>query len=210
MNQTILDRKWSDIGQNWTNRCTNFALDEAGLVFLISRRHNAAWGASTPTMPLDQFKFRQALGGFCTGVTVVTTEMPDGELLGVTASSFNSVSLEPPLVLFSLDRRAYSLAKYEQAGRFAVNVLSHDQSDLCMRFAKPGGQKWDGVAYEQWETGAPILDGCVSNFDCRTHALYDGGDHLIFVGRVLRLRTTLDAEPMIFYRGGFHQLMDNG
>ena len=160
-------------------------------------------------MPLDQFEFREALGGFCTGVTVITTRTDGGELLGVTASSFNSVSLDPPLVLFSLDRRAYSLQKYVSSGNFAVNVLSHAQSDLCMQFAKPGASKWNGVDYVQWETGAPILTGCVSNFDCVTHATYDGGDHVIFLGRVLRFTTSREAEPMIFYRGGFHQLMDN-
>ncbi|MEZ5670763.1 MAG: flavin reductase family protein [Alphaproteobacteria bacterium] len=161
-------------------------------------------------MQIEPRQFRDALGGFCTGVTVVTTRAADGELLGITASSFNSVSLAPPLVLFSLDRNAYSVAKFQQAGHFAVNVLAREQNELCMRFARPLGDKWSGVDFEVWQTGAPILPGCVSNFDCRTYAIYDGGDHLIFLGEVLRMQTQPDLDPMIYYRGGFHGLTDDG
>jgi len=157
-------------------------------------------------MPIDQRQFREALGGFCTGVTVVTTRAADGELLGITASSFNAVSLDPPLVLFSLGRKAFSLAQYEAAGNFAVNVLASHQGDLCARFAKPLADKWAGVDFETWETGAPILPGCVTNFDCRTYAVYDGGDHVIFIGEVVCMETHADLEPMIYYRGAFHQL----
>jgi flavin reductase (DIM6/NTAB) family NADH-FMN oxidoreductase RutF len=160
-------------------------------------------------MPLDQRELRNALGGFCTGVTIVTTRH-DERPLGVTVSSFNSVSLDPPLVLFSLDRRAGPLGQFEAAGRFAVNVLAHDQEELCLRFARPVSDDWDGIDYEQWVTGAPILPGCVSNFDCRTWRTYDGGDHVIFLGEVVRMRTLADRTPMIFYRGGFHLLRDDG
>lgn len=160
-------------------------------------------------MTVDQFEFRNALGGFCTGVTVITTRTADDQLLGVTASSFNSVSLDPPLVLFSLDRRALSLTSYEQSGRFAVNVLAHEQNALCMRFARPLADKWDGIDYTEWETGSPILPDCVSNFDCRTYATHDGGDHVVFLGEVLRMQTRSDLTPMLYYRGEFHQLMGN-
>jgi flavin reductase (DIM6/NTAB) family NADH-FMN oxidoreductase RutF len=161
-------------------------------------------------MPIDQRQFREALGGFCTGVTVVTTRADDGELLGITPSSFHAVSLDPPLVLFSLGRKAFSLAKYEAAGGFAVNVLASTQDALCARFAKPLEDKWNGVAYDVWQTGAPILPGCVTNFDCRTYAVHDGGDHVIFIGEVVRMETRTDLEPMIYYRGAFHQLANEG
>ena len=161
-------------------------------------------------MPLDQRKLRNALGGFCTGVTVVTTRTPEGTPVGVTVSSFIAVSLDPPLVLFSLDRRAYALAQFEQAGSFGVNVLAHDQDALCARFAKPVGDNWAGIDHLDWATGAPILTGCVSNFDCRTYRTYDGGDHLIFLGEVVRAQTTTEMAPMIFYRGGFHRLQGRG
>lgn len=162
-------------------------------------------------MPLDQRELRNALGGFCTGVTVVTTRTrTDERLLGVTVNSFNAVSLEPPLVLFSLDRRASALAAIEAAGRFAVNVLAHDQEALCQRFARPVGDDFAGLDYEQWTTGAPILAGCVSNFDCRTWRVYDGGDHRIFLGEVIQLRTRPELSPMLFYRGRFPSLHGDG
>lgn len=156
-------------------------------------------------MPFDQRELRNALGGFCTGVTVVTTRTPEGAPVGVTISSFNAVSLDPPLVLFSLDRRAHALALFEQAGRFAVNVLAHGQAELCARFAQPVGDDWAGIDSLDWVTGAPILTGCVSNFDCRTYRVHDGGDHRIFLGEVVRLQTA-DLPPMVYYRGGFHRL----
>ena len=158
-------------------------------------------------MQTQQRAFRDALSGFCTGVTVVTTVSQVGVRHGITASSFNSVSLDPPLILFSLDRAAYSLAEFEQAGFFAVNVLARDQDDLCARFAEPLGEKWAGIAHETWQTGAPILPGCVSNFECSTYAVHDGGDHRIFVGEVLRMATRPELSPMIYYRGGFHGLL---
>ncbi len=162
-------------------------------------------------MPLDQRELRNCLGGFCTGVTVVTTLTgPDDRPIGVTVSSFNAVSLDPPLVLFSLDRRASALPAMEAAGRFAVNVLAEDQDELCRRFARPVGDDFADVGYQQWSTGAPILDGCVSSFDCRTWRTYDGGDHVIFLGEVVRMRTRPELRPMLFYRGGFHRLHANG
>ena len=157
-------------------------------------------------MQIDLRSFRDALGGFCTGVTVVTTRTSDATKYGVTANSFSSVSLEPPLVLFCLDRKTASLSAFEKSGHFAINVLANVQDKICAQFARPDGDQWQGVAHEQWQTGAPIIEGCVSNFDCRTYSIQDGGDHLIFVGEVLRMASSPDLEPMLYFRGQFHEL----
>jgi flavin reductase (DIM6/NTAB) family NADH-FMN oxidoreductase RutF len=157
-------------------------------------------------MTFDARSFRSALGSFATGITVVTSVGPDGEFLGFTANSFNSVSLDPPLVLFSLDRGAYSLKAFEAAGVFAINILNEDQQELSIAFARALSNKWEGVRTEIWETGSPILADALASFDCRTSSMHDGGDHVIFVGRVLRLRAIADGRPLLYYRGAYHQL----
>ena len=155
---------------------------------------------------IDPQTFRIALGCFATGITIVTAVTRSGELLGITANSFNSVSLDPPLVLFSLHRAAYSLGAFTDGSHFAVNILGEDQRDLSLRFAQALGDKWTGVEYELWGTGAPILTGCLSSFECRTRALYDGGDHVIFLGEVLRLRSGEGGRPLLYFRGRYRGL----
>jgi flavin reductase (DIM6/NTAB) family NADH-FMN oxidoreductase RutF len=155
---------------------------------------------------LDGQAFRAALGCFATGITVVTTVAPSGELLGVTANSFNSVSLDPPLVLFSLHRAAYSLGAFAEGGHFAVNILREDQRELSIRFAQALSEKWRGIDYEIWGTGAPIIKECLASFECRTRALYDGGDHVIFLGEVLRLRSSNAGRPLLYFRGRYRAL----
>lgn len=157
-------------------------------------------------MTIDNREFRTALGWFATGVTVVTTVTPTGELVGITANSFNSVSLDPPLVLFSLDRRAYSLKLFQEAGVFAINVLDEDQKELSATFARAGAPKWDGVRFEVWDTGAPIIEGTLASFDCRIEAVHDGGDHIIFLGRVLRMRSTHEGRPLLYFRGRYNKI----
>ncbi|HXV25064.1 MAG TPA: flavin reductase family protein [Alphaproteobacteria bacterium] len=157
---------------------------------------------------LDPQAFRLALGCFTTGITVVTAVAPSGEFLGITANSFNSVSLDPPLVLFSLHRAAYSLGAFTDGGHFAVNILAEDQQELSIRFARALGDKWSGIDYEVWETGAPILKGCLASFECRTRALYDGGDHVIFLGEVLNLRTAGKGRPLLYFRGSYRSLTE--
>jgi flavin reductase (DIM6/NTAB) family NADH-FMN oxidoreductase RutF len=159
-------------------------------------------------MNFDARTFRNALGSFATGVTVVTSIGPDGEPLGFTANSFNSVSLDPPLVLFSLDRGAYSLKAFEAAGLFAINVLSEEQESLSSAFARGRANKWDGVRYEAWETGCPILLDALANFECKTTSMHDGGDHVIFVGRVLRLHVVNHGRPLLYYRGAYRQIAE--
>ncbi len=157
-------------------------------------------------MPIDQREFRAALGHFATGITVVTARSRSGELLGMTANSFNSVSLDPPLVLFSMDRRTLSLPAFEEAGCFAINVLSDSQTDMSRGFARTMGDKWQGVEFDYWETGSPILPNCLANFDCRTHAIHDGGDHRIFIGEVVRFTASTEGNPLLYFRGSYAAL----
>jgi flavin reductase (DIM6/NTAB) family NADH-FMN oxidoreductase RutF len=159
-------------------------------------------------MAIDKIEFRNALGNFATGITVITAKGPDGQLLGITANSFNSVSLDPPLVLFSLDRGAYSLKAFQASGAFAINVLCEDQQHLSSNFARSLAEKWVGVEYETWDTGAPILAGAIAAFECEIHSMYDGGDHIIFVGRVLRLRADPQRRPLLYFRGKYGRMSD--
>lgn len=156
-------------------------------------------------------ELRRALGCFATGVTIVTAPSADGHPIGVTVSSFNSVSLDPPLVLFSIARDARSLPVLRAAEAFAVNVLGHDHAELSNRFARPidaaDGSKWDGVEYAEGFGGAPVIPGAVACFECTPYARYDGGDHEIFVGRVTRHRSDPELAPLLFFRGGYHAVV---
>ena len=155
---------------------------------------------------LDPREFRGHLGCFATGVTIITALGPRDQMLGVTANSFNSVSLDPPLVLFSLDRRAYSLWDFLSTGHFAVNVLAEDQAELSTRFARPMSDKWSGVRWATWDHGCPILLGCHANFECSIAYTYAGGDHVIFVGQVERMGCDVEKAPLLYYRGGYRSL----
>ncbi len=154
---------------------------------------------------LDPRTLRSALGTFATGVTVMTAVSQSGDFLGNTASSFNSVSLDPPLVLWSLARKALSFDTYVQAKYFAVNVLREGQDDLSTRFSKSSPEKWAGIDYTTWDTGCPILANALANFECETKFIYDGGDHAIFVGEVLKFDHDPKGKPLVFWRGGYHR-----
>ncbi|HYG87204.1 MAG TPA: flavin reductase family protein [Azospirillum sp.] len=158
-------------------------------------------------MTINPRAFRDALGCFATGITVVTTLSPTGHLVGVTINSFSSVSLEPPLVLFSLGRAAHAFDDFMQAEAFAVNVLADEQKNLSMRFSKRDLQdRWEGVGVERWDTGVPILSGCLANIECDKEMVYAGGDHAIVVGRVRHLRSRNDGRPLLYFRGGYAEL----
>jgi flavin reductase (DIM6/NTAB) family NADH-FMN oxidoreductase RutF len=159
-----------------------------------------------PAPRLDPRAFRDCLGCFATGVTVVTALGARGQLLGVTANSFNAVSLDPPLVLFSLDRRAYSLWDFLSTGHFAVNVLAEGQAELSSGFARSREDKWSGVTWETWDHGCPILAGCHANFECSIAYTHAGGDHVIFVGQVRRMAMDGAKEPLLYYRGHYRSL----
>jgi flavin reductase (DIM6/NTAB) family NADH-FMN oxidoreductase RutF len=150
--------------------------------------------------------FREALGWFATGVTIITTRGAAGALVGFTANSFTSISLEPPLVLFSLNRGAGCLKTFEACSHFAINVLAEDQTALSSRFASPTEAKWDGVAVALGKTGSPVLGGALAVFECAVHATHDGGDHRIFIGRVLGMRAAANGKPLLFSRGSYREI----
>lgn len=154
------------------------------------------------TPAFDAKAFRNTLSTFTTGVTIITTRTEAGEPIGITANSFNSVSLDPPLVLWSLAKTAKSLPAYTGSRHFAVHILAASQQDLSDRFARSGENKFDGVAVEDGIGGLPLLSGCTSLMQCETVHVYEGGDHLIFVGRVLDFRRA-DHPPLVFQAGKY-------
>jgi flavin reductase (DIM6/NTAB) family NADH-FMN oxidoreductase RutF len=154
---------------------------------------------------IDSSAFRAACGAFATGVTVITAAGESGALVGFTANSFTSVSLAPPLVLFTLGRAANCLPAFERAGCFAINVLAESQRGVAQRFADPEGDKWQGVRFERGTTGAPILAGTLASIECRTESVHDGGDHRLFIGRVVHLASR-EGRPLLFMRGRYHAL----
>jgi len=151
------------------------------------------------TTTFDQRSFRSALGRFATGVTIITARGTDGPV-GVTANSFNSVSLDPPLVLWSLARTSSSLAGFDSADEFAIHVLGLDQEHLSGRFATSGADKFKGmdIATE----GAPLLDGCAARFRCRKVQQHDVGDHILFIGEVIEFDTR-DGAPLLYLHGSY-------
>jgi flavin reductase (DIM6/NTAB) family NADH-FMN oxidoreductase RutF len=151
---------------------------------------------------VDARALRHALGRFATGVAVVTTRTPAGKLEGLTANSFSSVSLDPPLVLWCLQREAASAPSFAAAGMFAVNVLAAHQHTLSRHFATPTADKFAGLRHAPGLGGCPLLADSLAHFECRTENAVDAGDHTIIIGRVLRL-THRDGEPLIFSAGRY-------
>ena len=152
--------------------------------------------------PIDPRDFRNALGTFGTGVTVVTAMSAEGKPYGVTCNSFASVSLNPPLVLWSLGMFSQGLPIFQNASHFTVNVLGVSQKALAMQFAKSSGDKFAGVEWKPGLGDAPVLAGSVAQFQCRAVNRYYGGDHIIFLGAV-EAYAYGDDEPLMFSRGGF-------
>ena len=153
------------------------------------------------TETVDPLRFREACGCYATGVAVMTAVDGLGRGIGVTVNSFSSVSLDPPLVQFSLDRGASTFHVFEKADRFAVNVLARDQEEISNRFADRSD--FDGLVHEQWGRGCPVLRGCLATIGCEGYATYDGGDHLIILGRVSWIEAEGPGEPLLFFRGGY-------
>ena len=148
-------------------------------------------------------EFRAALAMFATGVTIVTARDADGRRIGLTANSFNSVSLDPPLVLWSLARRAGSLDAFARGSHYAVHILAADQRALAERFARSGADRFDGLAVDEGAGGVPLLPGVAAVFECFNRSRYEEGDHVIFVGEVERCRHSEGAAPLIFHGGRF-------
>ncbi|MCG2629476.1 MULTISPECIES: flavin reductase [Bradyrhizobium] len=154
----------------------------------------------------DPAAFRRCLGQFGTGVTVVTAAHGD-ELVGMTANSFSSVSLDPPLVLWSAKRTSQSFPTFKVATHFAVNILSSDQIALSNHFGRSGGDKFGGVSWKRGIGGAPLLEGTLCSFECRKAAEYPGGDHLIMLGEVERF-VRHDRGPLLFAQGRYCMAAD--
>ena len=149
-------------------------------------------------------EFRTALGMFATGVTIVTARSQDDGVIGLTCNSFNSVSLDPPLVLWSLARAAASMAAFRNGSHYAINVLAADQKALAERFALRGADRFKDVGYSEGIGGAPLLDGAAATFECFNRSRYEEGDHVIFVGEVERCSFRPGASPLLFHGGRFY------
>ncbi len=149
-------------------------------------------------------EFRAALGMFATGVTIVTARTADGTLVGLTANSFNSVSLEPPLVLWSLSRTAASMPAFQAGSHYAINILGAGQQALALRFAAKGVDRFVDVEFIEGVGGAPLLAGAAASFECFNRSRYDEGDHVIFVGQVERCTHREGASPLLYHGSKFY------
>src|SRR3569623_3450863 len=149
-------------------------------------------------------EFRSALGMIATGVTIVTARTAEGSVIGLTAISFNSVSLAPPLVLWSLAQAAGSLPVFRAGSHYAINILAKDQRALAERFATKGADRWNGVGFAEGMGGAPLLEGAAATFECFNRSRYEEGDHVIFVGEVERCRWRAGASPLLFHGGRYY------
>jgi len=152
---------------------------------------------TTPTR-----EFRNALGRFATGVCLISTQIPGQEPLALIANSFASVSLDPPLVLFSIDRKSDRFWPFMQAQVFAINVLADRHQAISNSFSKQGAGGFAGTPYMTLVTGAPVLEDALAAFDCELFARYEGGDHVILVGKVLAQREA-EGQPLLYHRGKY-------
>ncbi|ROL68794.1 flavin oxidoreductase [Pseudomonas chlororaphis] len=154
----------------------------------------------------DTRAFRRALGNFATGVTVVTAATSSGRKVGVTANSFNSVSLDPPLILWSIDKRSSSHEVFEEASHFAVNVLAADQIDLSNNFARPKDDRFAGIEYDPGEGGSPVFADCSARFHCEKFQQVDGGDHWIMIGKVVAF-DDFGRSPLLYHQGAYSMVL---
>ena len=158
-------------------------------------------------MAIEKNELRRVMGHFATGVTVITSIRSSGEMHGLTANAFTSVSLIPPLLLVCIDKKAESYPCFDESKIFTVNVLSSDQEALSRRFAVTGGEKFEGVSYKIGANGAPILDGVLAFLECKVTQKIDGGDHTIYIGEIEQAETK-EGKPLLFFRGGYRELGD--
>lgn len=162
---------------------------------------NALLRPVTPSFSAQEF--RSALGSFATGVTVVTALDASGRPVGLTANSFNSVSLSPPLVLWSLSKRAGSMPAFSTGSHYAINILAAEQRTLAERFASKDIDRFAGVTFRRGAGGAPVIEGSAAVFECFNRSQYEEGDHIIFVGEVERCERREGALPLIYHGGRY-------
>ncbi len=159
-------------------------------------------------MSFDLRTFRDTLGLFVTGVTIITTRDADGAPVGITANSFNSVSLDPPLILWSVGNKALSLNTFCAAEHFAVHILREDQAALSQRFATSGSDKFRDLALDPGMGNAPLLPDCAARLECSLFAKYPAGDHVLFIARVEHLTSDPNAMPLVYHGGRYAELSD--
>ncbi|MFZ6005183.1 MAG: flavin reductase family protein [Actinomycetota bacterium] len=159
--------------------------------------------------PFDAARYRQVLGHFPTGVTVITAD-PDGSPVGLAVGSFSSVSLDPPLVAFFPGKGSSSWPKIEAAGAFCVNILAEDQEDVCRRFASKDDDKFAGLGWEPARSGSPRIAGSLAWIDCTIDSVSEAGDHYCVIGRVLDLGVGHEGAPLVFFRGGYGRFTVEG
>ena len=150
---------------------------------------------------LDQARFREVLGHFATGITIVTAT-EEGEPVGFSCQSFSALSLDPPMVILAPAKSSTSWPRIARAGAFCVNILAEGQEALCRAFAVSGGDKFDGVDWSPGITGAPLITGCLASVECTLGAIYEGGDHELVTGHVVTMEIG-EGAPLLFYRSGF-------
>lgn len=156
---------------------------------------------------MDGRELRNIFGQFATGVTVVCTTDAEGNYYGITVNSFSSLSLDPPLALFSLAHDSNTLKPIQDSGKFSINILSGKQQNISNLLAKKGGpEKMEAVPVSTGQTGAPLVNDALAYMDCELHTTYDGGDHIIIVGKIVAAKTTSDDEPLLFFSGGYRSL----
>lgn len=160
---------------------------------------------------VEPIRFREVLGHYASGITVITSQL-EGEPVGFTCQSFYSVSMEPPLVSFSVMAHSLSYPKIRQAGRFAVNILSGNQVSISNQFARRGEDKWRDVAWDSSPLGNPLIAGSLHWLDCDIHAEHAAGDHRIVIGEVkaLNLNQAASEQPLLYFKGQYHGLADHG
>jgi flavin reductase (DIM6/NTAB) family NADH-FMN oxidoreductase RutF len=156
-------------------------------------------------LPVSQEEFRSVLGHFATGVSVVTARGDDGKTRGLTVSAFSSLSLDPPLILICIDRRASLHDHLPVESHFCVNILTEDQEVISRRFASKEADRFEGLGYEEGMGGAPLLEGSLATIECRVVEACPGGDHTIFIGQVERSSVN-EGRPLTYYRGGYSRL----
>ncbi|SNS85488.1 flavin reductase family protein [Pseudomonas segetis] len=159
------------------------------------------------TTTIEPLIFREALGHYASGITVITSHF-ENEPVGFTCQSFYSVSMNPPLVSFSVMCSSASYPRIRQAGRFAVNILSDEQAGISNQFARKGTQKWQGIDWQTSPLGNPVISGCLHWLDCEIHAEYAAGDHMIVIGEVkaLNLQEAVATQPLLYFKGQYCNL----
>lgn len=165
---------------------------------------------TTHSPSIEPKLFRQLLGCFPTGVAVITTTTPDGRPVGLTCNSFSSVSLEPPLVLFSLRKASSLVEAFSESNGFAINILSQRQDALSARFASSKVlDKFAGVAWRAGPLAMPVIEDCLASFECHVHARHDAGDHYIFIGEVKHMHQGCTDQALVFYKGAYMMLAES-